>query len=108
MNKEEQLAREMAERCAESIANQSLRQWGVLPPNPIEELSFIILRELNLVAMLKDKARLDWLSKQKCVQLDNARKRSQWCCYPAATNYEYSLWPDCRTAITNAMKQEDK
>ena len=77
----EQQACELAERCAKYLK----REYPSLA-SPEEYITNDLLRELSLPVLLEDKARLDWMEKQDSLQLHQPS--------------------NCRTAITNAMKEE--
>lgn len=79
MSKAEQQARELAEECGNAIARDILDGKKIKADT--------ILSELNLVALLEDKARLDWLDSSYIA--DDCHRLN-------------------RTAITNAMREQEE
>lgn len=76
----EQKAQELASQCANALARDLIN--GKL----ITEET--ILLELNLAKLVEDAAMLDWVEQQEFVNINYGR--------------------NCRTAIRNAMKEEEK
>lgn len=96
-------ARELAERCALAVLETG-RVQDLYPSAPLTTKSKYvetILRELNLVALLEDKAILNKATNLQC--------DIKWMPFSSKWSVEGTLpdlWSaDLRTAITNAMKE---
>ena len=93
----EQQAMEVAERFFRALDRNATHQGN---SNPLREPPMeIVLRELNLAALLEDKARLDWLDAKRASHIYDHFK------FNPSTAASQKTWRD---AITNAMKGSDK
>lgn len=103
MSIHDQQAREMALRCAREITEC---RYADLRDMTISTNAEVILHELNLASLLEDKAIVDCLEKH--AKLD-------WCYGSVVdirllikTKEPFKERPTLRTAITQAMKEDDK
>lgn len=116
MTKQEQLAREMAEKAWDKIADE----LGLFPEDHEKRDAVkIILRKLNLVALLEDKAIVDHIETLRCNHFAHWAEFGEWVNPSVSWSFRHTgkdgtyNFPKelhdltFRTAITNAMKQEE-